>query len=145
MALALAWLVLASLIFYAWWHPPLVLLIISSVAANYLIGSWLAAMSSGPRRSLVLWDGIAANLGLLAYFKYAGFLAETANRLLDAGIEVPAIVLPLAISFFTFQQIAFLVDIHRGEVEDCGFLRYSLFVAFFPPNSSPGPLCCSAK
>ena len=61
---ALAWLVLASLIFYAWWHPPLVLLIISSVAANYLVGWRLAALSSGARRSLVLWAGIAANLGL---------------------------------------------------------------------------------
>lgn len=132
LAPALAWLVLASLFFYAWWHPPFVLLILGSVAGNYLIGRWLMALYSRPQRRLVLAFGVAANLGLLATFKYAGFLAQAVNALLGAGLEVPAIILPLAISFFTFQQVAYLVDLYRGTAEPAGLLRYSLFVTFFP-------------
>lgn len=129
--LARSWLVLASLLFYGWWNPAYVPLVLLSIAVNFAIGMRLAAL---PARSAPgwLWSGVAFNLGLLAYYKYAGFLAVNANQLFDAGLPVPEIILPLAISFFSFTQIAYLVDCHRGAVRDSDPINYGLFVLFFP-------------
>ncbi|WP_313409451.1 MBOAT family O-acyltransferase [Stutzerimonas kunmingensis] len=121
---ATAFLVLASLVFYAVWDWRLLGLLLVSIVANYLLGQLVAKYRS--KGWLVL--AVAGNLGLLAYYKYAGFLFAF----------IPAstgwnIVLPLGISFFTFQQIAWQVDLYRGKIERPGDpLRYVFFVSFFP-------------
>ncbi len=122
------YLVLASFVFYGYYRPAYVLLLIASIGGNYLLGR--ALRRRGDRRLLAL--GIAANLGLLAYFKYFNFFAEQINAVTGANIDFISVSLPLGISFFTFQQIAYLVDSHRGEVPDESLLRYALFISFFP-------------
>jgi D-alanyl-lipoteichoic acid acyltransferase DltB (MBOAT superfamily) len=125
------WLVIASLFFYASWKPVYLLLIISSILVNFTLGKKLAGdHSHGARKWLVL--GVCFNLGLLGYFKYTGFFVEGLNAFGVWLIPVPEITLPLAISFFTFQQIAYLVDVSRGNCEEYQFSHYALFVLFFP-------------
>ena len=125
---ALVFLIMASCLFYAWAYPPHLLLLGASIAVNFTIGQRLARE---PDR-VILWAGVAFNLGLLGWFKYAGFLSESLGAISGAQFHLTGIVLPLAISFFTFQQIAYLVDISRGEVKPAGFLKYVFFVSFFP-------------
>jgi len=122
------WLTLASFVFYGWWNPPFVLLLAGSVLGNWLIGSRLRRRPD--RRLLAL--GIAADLALLGYFKYADFFLDTVDALAGTQWSLGEIFLPLGISFFTFQQIAWLVDAHRGEAEQGGLLDHALFVSFFP-------------
>jgi D-alanyl-lipoteichoic acid acyltransferase DltB (MBOAT superfamily) len=122
------WLIAASLFFYAWWRIEFVPLLIGSIAFNYTIGQ---ALGRRPRRWLLVL-GIAGNLGALGWFKYAGFLAVAIDELSGAGLPVPQIALPLAISFYTFQQIAYLVDANAGRAERTSLARYALFVVFFP-------------
>lgn len=130
---AIGFLVGASLFFYGWWNPVYVPLLIGSIVFNFLIGRRLSATSVRARREkLTLWFGVAANLSLLGYYKYAGFLAVNLNALTGSSLPVPEIVLPLGISFFTFTQIAYLVDAYRNEVHEYRFVRYALFVTFFP-------------
>ncbi len=126
----LVWLVACSLFFYASWNPAYLLLLLGSVTGNYLFGRALGKAAGG--NAALLAVGIAFNLGLLGYFKYTGFFLDNLNQLAAWGIPVPEITLPLAISFFTFQQIAYLVDVHRKEAQDYSFLHYCLFVTFFP-------------
>lgn len=132
---ALAWLVFASLVFYGWWNPVYLLLIVASIVFNYYLGKLLppagSATAPAPRKML-LFVGVAANLTTLGYFKYANFFVDNANAVLNTDIHLQHIVLPLAISFFTFQQITYLVDAYNGEAAEPSFLRYSLFVTFFP-------------
>jgi len=133
--LPIAWLVIASLFFYGWWNPAYLGLIGFSAAFNYLIGLWLArARVSGDGRHVsgMLAFGVAVNLGLIGYFKYAGFLTHVAGGAVGMGSQFVDITLPLAISFFTFQQIAYLVDVRRGVTSEPRFLNYCLFVVFFP-------------
>ena len=125
---AIWWLAGASLFFYGWWKISFVPLIVGSVLFNFAVGT---ALIRRPNRRLLAL-GIAANLGALGWFKYAGFLAEAANLLSGLGLPVPQIILPLAISFYTFQQVAFLVDAHDGMVEETDFGRYCVFILFFP-------------
>ncbi len=115
------WLVLASFAFYAWWRPIFLPLLALSILANYA----LAARIRGPRPKPWLIAGLAFNLGLLAYFKYRGFLAGLFG-------DPIAVVLPLGISFFTFQQIMFLADTYRRDIPETKFLDYACFVGFFP-------------
>ncbi|MGY4801568.1 MBOAT family O-acyltransferase [Teichococcus aerofrigidensis] len=126
--LAGVWLTLASLVFYGWWDPQYVPLLLGSMVANYVLGGYLLRRPS----RLVLVLGIAANLILLCYFKYMGFLVGAVDDAFGLGWSVPNIVLPLAISFFTFQQIAYLSDAHDGAVVEHDFLNYCLFITFFP-------------
>jgi D-alanyl-lipoteichoic acid acyltransferase DltB (MBOAT superfamily) len=133
---AIAALVLASWFFYAWWRPtpesprfqhlPLLL---GSILFNFFCGKLLA----NPRTRSRLWLGLAvtANLALLGYWKYLGLFASTLRDLAHLDIEVPSIILPIAISFFTFQQIAYLVDSYREQRCENNFWSYSLFVSFF--------------
>lgn len=125
---ALTWLVIASLFFYAWWKPVYLLLLLVSMSFNFYIGRQLQLQA----RRWVLVAGIAGNLGLLAYFKYAHFLVGTINWLSGVDLAIDVIVLPLAISFFTFQQIAWLVDAYRGQASEYNPVHYALFVCFFP-------------
>lgn len=132
---ALAWLVLASLFFYGWWNPAYLGLIVGSMLFNFSFGNGVDRLRRAGRARvarLALATGIAANLAVLGYFKYFNFFVDTANVVFDAGFNFETIILPLAISFFTFQQITFLVDAYRGEARDYSFLHYALFVVFFP-------------
>lgn len=133
---AKAWLVSASLFFYSYWNVDFLPLILASMLFNFAVGSGLSPGRGASRGNLdrraILVLGVAANLVLLGYFKYRGFLVENINDVFGAHIEVPNVILPLAISFFTFQQIAYLVDSYRGETTEYDFLTYALFVTFFP-------------
>lgn len=131
--LGIAWLVVASLFFYAWWNPSNLWLILFSIVFNYLFGLFLNrdGLTQG-RRKLLLWVGILINLSLLGYFKYLNFFVDNLNNLLDVGLNVENKVLPLAISFFTFQQIGYLVDTYKRETREYQFSEYLLFVSFFP-------------
>jgi alginate O-acetyltransferase complex protein AlgI len=128
---ALSWLVAASFLFYAWWNPAYLGLILGSILFNYAIGAVFGDTSADNRKVLLVF-GIAANLALLGYFKYANFFVDNLNLVADTGFTLKKIVLPLAISFFTFQQISFLVDAYDGQTREYSFLHYCLFVTFFP-------------
>ena len=134
MRASFALLVLASLFFYAWWRPDYLPILAGSILFNYVWGQ--AARAEPPRRASARGrsspSAWSANLGLLGWFKYAGFFAETIDAVFGTGWHVEAVLLPLGISFFTFQQIAYLVDTHRDATRRTGLLDYALFVAFFP-------------
>ncbi|MGB5717793.1 MAG: MBOAT family protein, partial [Gammaproteobacteria bacterium] len=129
---AIAWLVGASLFFYGWWNPAYLGLILGSILFNYAAGVALGGHEQGFSRKWLLALGVAGNLGLLGYFKYANFFVDNISLLSGADYHLGKIVLPLAISFFTFQQIAYLVDAYKGETREYNFLHYCLFVTFFP-------------
>ncbi len=132
--LARSWLLLSSLFFYGYWKPVYLPLIVGSVVFNYLVGTAFGdgrlARRFGNTKLLVV--GVAANLGVLGWFKYAGFFVDNLNRLLGTDWPSMHVELPLAISFFTFQQIAYLVDSYRGLTREYDPLHYSVFVTFFP-------------
>jgi alginate O-acetyltransferase complex protein AlgI len=126
------WLALASLAFYSASNFAFVLLLLGSVAFNYLVGLALISgrLSSGLRFA-VLTTGVAGDLLLLGTFKYAGFVAANLNAMFSTGLTVD-ILLPVGISFYTFTQIAFLVDAYRGHVARYALPHYALFVTYFP-------------
>jgi alginate O-acetyltransferase complex protein AlgI len=130
------WLVAASLFFYAYWDVKYLPLILVSILLNFAIGTRLVQAHqkslSLNSRKIVLATGIIANLLLLGYYKYTDFLLSNVNVVFGKSYALPHIVLPLAISFFTFTQIAYLVDSYRGETAEYDLLNYSLFVTFFP-------------
>jgi len=125
------WLVATSLFFYGYWNPLYLWIIIGSVLFNFVIARQLGG-TGNLRKTAILTLGIVANLGLLGFFKYTNFLVENVNPLLELKLPRVDIVLPLAISFFTFQQIAYLVDSSKSLVKHHSLLEYSLFVTFFP-------------
>ena len=130
---ASAWLVLMSLVFYGWWNPVYLGLIGASMVFNYQVGVALGRRTGGSapaQRLLAL--GVGADLLLLAYYKYANFFVDNWNALGGAPIGLGEIVLPLGISFFTFTQIAYLVDAYRCEAREYNPLHYALFVTYFP-------------
>jgi D-alanyl-lipoteichoic acid acyltransferase DltB (MBOAT superfamily) len=132
---ALGWLILASLGFYAWWRPLNVLIIAPSVAVNFGLARVLERLGreAKPRSSkAVLALGIAFNIAFLGYFKYANFFVGTVNDLVGTDLILARIVLPLGISFITFQKIAFLVDVYSRRIERFTLRDYCLFVLFFP-------------
>lgn len=131
--IAIAWLVVASLFFYGWWNPSYLGLLSFSILFNYFVGSILSQpITILINKRLLLTLGIAANVAGIGYFKYANFFTSNVNALLDTVFNLNTIILPLAISFFTFEQIAYLVDVYRGETKEHSFLNYCLFVTFFP-------------
>jgi alginate O-acetyltransferase complex protein AlgI len=127
-------LVSASLFFYSYWNPIYVPLLLGSIITNYILGKKLSIQDniSLISRKNILIFGISANLALLCYFKYTDFLIVNTNALLDLSLEPTGIILPLALSFFTFQQIAYLVDCYRDQTADTNIIDYALFVSFFP-------------
>ncbi len=130
---AACWLVLASVCFYGWWNPPFVVLLLGSIAFNFACGHLIAAASVRPRlQSGLLAGGIAANLALLVWFKYLASLLGCLRAWGVLDLPFAATVLPLGISFFTFTQIGYLVDVRQGVARDRGLLSYVLFVTFFP-------------
>lgn len=132
---AIAVLILASLFFYGWWNPPFLILLVVSVVGNFALGSALRSLAGDSRHlvaRVLLIAGIVGNLSAIGYFKYAGFLADIMLSLTGVDWMLGAIILPLGISFFTFQQIAYIVDCAHGNVDTHNFFDYALFVTFFP-------------
>ncbi len=133
--MAAGWLAATSVFFYGWWNPVYVLLLMASIGCNFLFGARLAQLHSlsRPRQARqLLIIAVIANLALLAYYKYTDFFLANLNQLAGASFPLANIVLPLGISFFTFTQIAFLVDACRGEAKEYNLVHYILFVTYFP-------------
>jgi len=136
------WLVGSSLLFYSWWNPVYLPLILVSMFISYAIGTGLSSSykqfeeKNGIKlrisRKNLLMVGVFFNLVLLGYFKYTDFFIMNFNGIFGTDVPLQHIILPLAISFFTFQQIAYLVDSFRGETKEYDLLNYMLFVTFFP-------------
>ena len=129
------WLIGCSFWFYGYWNIRYVPLLGALIIFNYLMGQYLdknVARIAINTRKLVLFLGISVDVSVLCYFKYTDFFLANLNSAFGLSMALPAIVLPLAISFFTFQKIAYLVDCYRGEVKDHNFLNFCLFVSFFP-------------
>jgi D-alanyl-lipoteichoic acid acyltransferase DltB (MBOAT superfamily) len=130
-----------SLIFYGTWRPVYLLLLIASVAVNFSLG---LRMEDPLRRRAIGAFGVALNLAVLCYFKYTNFIFDSLNTLTGAPLPFFNIILPLGISFFTFQQIAYLVDVMRGAKVERDIVSYTLFVSFFP-HLIAGPLVHHAE
>lgn len=130
---AVVWLLVASLAFYAHWMPTLAMLLLASIAINFSIGRSIAGrVGVGLSARSALVGGLFFNLGLLAYFKYANFLVDNLSALVGTPWQLGEIVLPVGISFYTFTQIAFLVDCFHGRVREARPDHYALFVTYFP-------------
>jgi D-alanyl-lipoteichoic acid acyltransferase DltB (MBOAT superfamily) len=129
--LSAGWLAACSLLFYSWFDLERLAVLAGSLMFNYACGALLASPARAGR-TFILIAGIAANLGLLGYYKYLGFLVDTLNSLGATEWSFAAIILLPGISFFTFQQIAYLVDAYAGKAREYDFVDYALFVSFFP-------------
>lgn len=125
-------LIAMSLWFYGYYNPSYLLVICTSVLANYTITQLMYREKREGVRKFILAMGIIANAASIFYFKYYDFFVDNINHVLDTSFELKHIVLPLGISFFTFQQMSYLVDSYRGQTKDYGFIEYALFVVYFP-------------
>jgi alginate O-acetyltransferase complex protein AlgI len=146
-AYSAAWLAAASVFFYGYWNPAYVGLLLISVACNYTFGMWIArahARGSAKRAKRLLVAAITADLLLLGYYKYANFFLANLNSTAGSHLSLGEIILPLGISFFTFTQIAFLVDTWQGKVKEYSFIHYLLFVTYFP-HLIAGPILHHAE
>lgn len=124
-----------SLFFYAWWDVRFLPLLILSITINYIAGTIIAACVNDGRQRAAGWlmtAAIALNLGVLGVFKYAYFTISNLNAAFGTDFTLGSIILPLGISFFTFEQISFLVDVRRGQTRPSLYVHYALFVSFFP-------------
>ena len=124
-------LVIASILFYAFGEPIYVTLLLISALANYLFGLFV----TGKHPKAVLSLAVILNIGMLLVFKYAGFFAETLNRVLPGAVAVPVpkLALPIGISFYTFQALSYVVDVYRGHTEkQKNFFQLLLYISFFP-------------
>lgn len=134
-AFAAGWLALASLFFYGYWNPAYIGLLLGSIVSNYAFGMWIAkagVKQKAMRQKRLLVLALITNLLLLGYYKYANFFLGSINSIADTRLSLGEIILPLGISFFTFTQIAFLVDTYQGKVKEYNFTHYTLFVTYFP-------------
>jgi alginate O-acetyltransferase complex protein AlgI len=133
---AALWMACVSLVFYGWENPRFVVILLTSIGFNYgmgyLIGQATTDKPSSNQAKTLLTIAVICNLGLLGYFKYTNFLINTVNQIIDTGWTLPQILLPIGISFFTFTQIAFLIDTYRGIAREYNFIHYLLFVTYFP-------------
>lgn len=123
------WLVLASLFFYGYWNINYLGIILSSILVNYFFAHFLSKTN---KSKMIFILGLCFNLGLLGYFKYRNFFLGNINLISGADFHFERLILPLGISFFTLQQIAYLVDVYEGLAKKLSFYKYSLFVSFFP-------------
>ena len=137
-ATAALWLFLASVVFYGYWMPAFTLLLLGSILGNYWLGSRIsraadAKQAGQPARAKQwLMLGVGVNLALLSYFKYANFFVDNLNTVLGSTWDIGRVILPIGISFFTFTQIAYLVDTWRKGVREPKLVHYGLFVTYFP-------------
>ncbi|MCC6487860.1 MAG: MBOAT family protein [Candidatus Hydrogenedentes bacterium] len=129
------WLLLVSYVFYGAWNPLYLLLIVYSTWIDY---ACVNRMSKSPRKKFWLGVSILNNLGLLGFYKYAGFATENLNALfasIGSGVHLPApdVLLPVGISFYTFQSMSYTIDFYRGHIErEPNFIRFAAFVSLFP-------------
>lgn len=130
---AIGWLVVASAVFYGWFKLEYLFLLVIVIVVNFWIGTNLSKDHRvGRKRPVLLAAGIVANLGLLSYYKYTNFILDNLNLAFSTDFVFQKIILPLGISFFIFQLIAYLIDAYRGEAESYNFLDFCLFVMYFP-------------
>jgi alginate O-acetyltransferase complex protein AlgI len=125
-------LIVASIGFYAAWNVAFVPLLLGSITFNYWLAHKMIGTTNATRRRVLLIMAIGVDLGLLGYFKYTNYFLSTVNSLGGTSFQTLAIILPLGISFYTFQQITLLVDVSRGQVKEFHFRDFMLFVIFFP-------------
>lgn len=130
--IAKLWLVLASFYFYSQGAKEFWLFFVASVFFNYMVGTALITRSTAWVRKLLLFIGLAENLALLGYFKYANFFVNNYNALMKTNHDIGQILLPIGISFFTFQLIGYIVDCYRGKTSEYSLIDYLLFITFFP-------------
>ena len=144
--LAAGWLAIASLFFYGWWNPAFVALLLASIVFNYCAGMAITRIgaSNAAKRKYLAIAAVAANLLLLGYYKYSNFFLINAAGFMGFTPPQAEIILPLGISFFTFTQIAFLVDTYKGRVKEYNFIHYCLFVTYFP-HLIAGPILHHAE
>ena len=135
-------LTILSLGFYAWWKPIHLPLLVGSILFNYVVGGIIQrAYAKGENGKVKAWliFGLVVDISLLGWFKYANFFTDNINLAFGAGIQLEHVVLPLAISFFTFQKVAYLIDSAQGDARPMTLLDFGLFAAFFPQLIS-GPI-----
>lgn len=128
---AVSWIIIASLVFYGWWDPYYLILLICSIGINY----WIAGniLEKNKMQTAWFWSGIFLNTILLFYFKYAHFFSEVLSDVTgNLSYTLPEQILPLGISFITFQKIAYLADCQRGLIKEHRFRNFAFFVTFFP-------------
>ena len=124
-------LTLVSVVFYAFGEPVYVLLLLLSVAVNYVCGRLIAL--GRPRKKLVLVLAVVINLALLSVFKYTDFAVSTVNHVFGLHFSLPGIALPVGISFFTFQGLSYVIDVYRDEtLVSRDLLKLALYISFFP-------------
>lgn len=126
------WLLVSSLFFYGWWNPKYLILIAISMLINFTLAKLVATTDQRVVKKTLFISGLIFNLGLLGYYKYADFFIENFNYVTGTDYNLLNIILPLGISFFTFQQIAYLVDSYKNQVTEFNFVHYGVFVSFFP-------------
>lgn len=129
---AKAFLILMSFWFYGYFNPSYILIILSSIVVNFFLGKHLLSAKEKKTSKNILMLGLIFNIGLLLYFKYLDFAIENINALFSTDFHLLYIALPLGISFFTFQQISYVIDCYHKKVPSYSFLDYALFVSFFP-------------
>jgi alginate O-acetyltransferase complex protein AlgI len=134
---SIVWLNLCSLAFYGYWKPEYLVLLLATITSNYLISFKLGPLKKTSKVWLIF--GVSINLSLLAFFKYTNFLLENFQPLVNFQLPVLNVILPLGISFFTFQQISYIVDMHRENLKRPPFYKYLLCITFFP-HLIAGPL-----
>ena len=132
--LASLFLVGASFLFYGYWSVRYLPLLATSILVNYIFGRLIAKkLTNSPRKSLsLLWLAVVSNLLILVYYKYSDFFLDDFNELFGTKFSLGKVILPLGVSFFTFTQIAFLVDAYKGKIKQFNFVHYCLFVTYFP-------------
>ena len=131
-ALSQVFLLGMSLWFYGFFNPSYLVIILASIVFNYAAAMLMERSRNPHIRKAELMAALVFNLGILFYFKYYDFFVQNINRLFSADFTLLHLVLPLGISFFTFQQISYIVDTYRGETIPCSFIQYASFVCFFP-------------
>lgn len=131
MNMALIWLTVCSLFFYSWWNIKNLPILLGSICFNYAAG-YLLNKKENENRRLYLMIGVIFNIALLGYYKYVDFFISNINLATNTKLPMLNIILPLGISFFTFTQIAYLVDSYRNTAREYNFINYVLFVTFFP-------------
>jgi D-alanyl-lipoteichoic acid acyltransferase DltB (MBOAT superfamily) len=144
---ACAWLALGSVFFYGYWAPQYVVLMLASISLNYSIGRWIQRSLRTADDALALKTlrlGIITNLVALGYFKYAGFFVANIEAAFGLGLPEVHVLLPIGISFFTFTQIAYLVDTYQRKVKETNPVHYLLFVTYFP-HLIAGPILHHAE
>jgi D-alanyl-lipoteichoic acid acyltransferase DltB (MBOAT superfamily) len=143
---AAAWLAFASFIFYGWWNPAYVFLLAGSILFNFTMGAWIARTRArnASTAGTILAFAVTTNLLVLGYYKYANFFLDNVTLVTGLHHDLSHVILPLGISFYTFTQIAFLVDAYRGKVSEFNLVHYGLFVTYFP-HLIAGPILHHAE